>query len=172
MVFTVRSFTVLGVDGIEIKVEVDAGRGLPATVIVGLPDSAVKESKERVRAAIVNSGYPFPAKKIVVNLAPADVKKEGTLYDLSIAVGILGSVGIVFPGKLNDYIVAGELGLKGEIGRVKGILSAAILAKERGFKGIIVPESNVEEATLIDGIEVIPVRNLVEVISFLMVILK
>jgi magnesium chelatase family protein len=167
MVFTVRSFAVIGIEGVEVKVEVDVGRGLPGTVIVGLPDSAVKESKERVKAAIVNSGYPFPSRKIVVNLAPADVKKEGTLYDLPIAIGILGSAGMVLSEKLSDYIVAGELGLKGEVGRIKGILSAVILAKEEGFKGIIVPEGNVEEATLIDGIEVIPVRNLIDVVSFL-----
>lgn len=93
MVSTVLSFATLGINAIPVKVEVDASRGLPATVIVGLPDSAVKESKERVRAAITNSGYPFPAKRIIVNLAPADVRKEGTLYDLPIALGILGSSG-------------------------------------------------------------------------------
>ncbi|MEO2069359.1 MAG: magnesium chelatase domain-containing protein [Desulfurobacteriaceae bacterium] len=167
MVFTVNSFTVLGVDGITVKVEVDSGRGLPGISIVGLPDSAVKESRERVKAAIVNSGFPFPSKKIVVNLAPADLKKEGTLFDLPIAIGILGSVGIVFQKKVKDFLIAGELGLNGEVGKVKGILSATILAKEKGYRGIIIPEGNVEEATLIEGVDIIPVKDLSQVVAFL-----
>jgi len=167
LVSTVISFTTLGVDALEIFVEVDAGRGLPGVTIVGLPDSAVKESRERVRAAIANSGYPFPTKKVVINLAPADLRKEGTLYDLPIAIGILVTAGLVSEEKLKDYIVAGELGLKGEVTKVKGILPAAILAKEKGYKGLIVPPANVEEALLIEGIDVIPVKNLVEAVAFL-----
>jgi magnesium chelatase family protein len=167
MVFTVNSFTVLGVDGTTVKVEVDSGRGLPGISIVGLPDSAVKESRERVKAAIVNSGFPFPSRKIVVNLAPADLKKEGTLFDLPIAIGILGSVGMISQEKVKDFLIAGELGLNGEIGKVKGILSATILAKEKGYRGIIIPEGNVEEATLIEGVDVIPVKDLSQVIAFL-----
>ncbi|TCK03835.1 YifB family Mg chelatase-like AAA ATPase [Phorcysia thermohydrogeniphila] len=167
MVSTVISYTTVGVDALEVFVEVDAGRGLPGVTIVGLPDSAVKESKERVRAAIVNSGYPFPTKKVVVNLAPADLRKEGTLYDLPIALGILATAGLLSEESLRNYIVAGELGLKGEVTKVKGVLPAAILAKERGYKGLIIPPENVEEALLIEGIEVIPVKNLVEAVAFL-----
>ncbi len=167
MVSTVLSFATLGIDAIPVKVEVDASRGLPATVIVGLPDSAVKESKERVRAAITNSGYPFPVKRIVVNLAPADVRKEGTLYDLPIALGILGSSGLINLERLRNFLIAGELGLKGELHPVKGVLSAAILTKELGLEGLIVPPQNVEEATLIDGVSVYPVKNLVETVSFI-----
>ncbi len=167
MVSTVLSFATLGIDAIPVKVEVDASRGLPATVIVGLPDSAVKESKERVRAAITNSGYPFPVKRIVVNLAPADVRKEGTLYDLPIALGILGSSGLLNLERLRNFLIAGELGLEGELHPVKGVLSAAILTKELGLEGLIVPPQNVEEATLIDGVPVYPVRNLVEAVSFI-----
>ncbi len=167
MVSTVLSYATLGIDAILVKVEVDASRGLPATVIVGLPDSAVKESKERVRAAITNAGYPFPVKRIVVNLAPADVKKEGTLYDLPIALGILGSSGVIDLDRLRSYLIAGELGLKGELHPVRGVLSAVILAKELKLKGLLVPEKNVEEALLIEGVDVFPVKNLVEAVSFL-----
>jgi len=167
LVSTVISFTTFGVDALEVFVEVDAGRGLPGVAIVGLPDSAVKESKERVRAAIVNSGYPFPQKKVVVNLAPADLRKEGTVYDLPIAIGILVTTGLVSEEKLKSYIIAGELGLKGEVTKVKGILPAAVLAKKRGYRGLIVPQGNVEEALLIEGIEVIPVKNLQETVAFL-----
>jgi len=167
MVSTVLSFATLGIDAILLKVEVDASRGLPTTVIVGLPDSAVKESKERVRSAIVNSGYPFPVKRIVVNLAPADVRKEGTLYDLPIALGILGSSGLLNLERLGRFLIAGELGLEGELHPVKGVLSAAILAKRLGFEGLIVPPQNVEEALLINGVNVYPVKNLVEAVSFI-----
>ncbi|WP_457681311.1 YifB family Mg chelatase-like AAA ATPase [Thermovibrio sp.] len=134
--------------------------------IVGLPDSAVKESKERVRSAVVNSGFTFPLKKIVVNLAPADIKKEGTVYDLPIALGILSNLGVLREDKLRDYLVAGELGLSGELYPVKGVLPAAILAKELGLKGLVVPRLNAEEALLIEGIEVIPVNSLKEAVGF------
>ncbi|WP_456420200.1 YifB family Mg chelatase-like AAA ATPase [Thermovibrio sp.] len=167
MVSKVRSYATSGIDALEVFVEVDSSRGLPSVVIVGLPDSAVKESKERVRAAIVNSGFPFPLKKVVVNLAPADIRKEGTVYDLPIALGILASSGILKGERLGDYLIAGELGLGGELHPVKGVLPAAILAKELGIRGLIVPEANVEEALLIEGIEVIPVKSLSECVGFL-----
>ncbi len=167
MVAEIKSYTVIGVNAVEVTVQVDAGRGLPSVAIVGLPDSAVKESKERVRSAVVNSGYPFPTKKIVINLAPADLRKEGTIYDLPISVGILFSQNIVSEAKLKDYLVAGELGLNGEVRRVKGALAFAILAKEKGYKGVILPFKNAEEASLISGIEIIPVKSLVDVVAFL-----
>ena len=157
----------MGIDGVKVVVEVDSSRGLPSVAIVGLPDSAVKESKERVRAAVVNSGFPFPLRKIVVNLAPADLRKEGTVYDLPIALGILASSGILSGKKLGDYIIAGELGLGGELHPVKGVLPAAVLVKELGLKGLIVPEDNVEEALLIEWIDVIPVKSLEEAVNFL-----
>lgn len=167
MVSRVRSYATSGIDALEVFVEVDSSRGLPSVVIVGLPDSAVKESKERVRAAIVNSGFPFPLKKVVINLAPADIRKEGTVYDLPIALGILASSGILKGERLGDYLVAGELGLGGELHPVKGVLPAAILVKELGIRGLIVPEANVEEALLIEGVEVIPVKSLSECVGFL-----
>ncbi|WP_456397527.1 YifB family Mg chelatase-like AAA ATPase [Desulfurobacterium sp.] len=167
MVSNVKSYTLIGVNAVEVLVQVDAGRGMPGTIVVGLPDSAVKESRERVKAAIVNSGYPFPAKKIVINLAPADVKKEGTIYDLPISIGILVAQNIVSGEKLNKYLMTGELGLKGEIRKVKGALAAAILAKQKGYKGIILPAENTEEASLISGIEIIPIKHLTEAVAFL-----
>ena len=167
MVSRVRSYATSGIDALEVFVEVDSSRGLPSVVIVGLPDSAVKESKERVRAAIVNSGFPFPLKKVVINLAPADIRKEGTVYDLPIALGILASSGVLKGERLGDYLVAGELGLGGELHPVKGVLPAAILVKELGIRGLIVPEANVEEALLIEGVEVIPVKSLSECVGFL-----
>lgn len=157
----------MGIDGVKVVVEVDSSRGLPSVAIVGLPDSAVKESKERVRAAVVNSGFPFPLRKIVVNLAPADLRKEGTVYDLPIALGILASSGILSGEKLGNYIIAGELGLGGELHPVKGVLPAAVLVKELSLKGLIIPEDNVEEALLIEGIDVIPVKSLKEAVNFL-----
>jgi len=166
LVARVRSYATAGIDALEVVVEVDSSRGLPGVVIVGLPDSAVKESKERVRSALTNSGFQFPLKKVVVNLAPADLRKEGTTYDLPIALGVLESVGLLNPERLRDYLVAGELGLGGELHPVKGVLSAAILAKELGIKGLIVPAANAEEALLIDGVEVIPVSTLKEAVGF------
>jgi magnesium chelatase family protein len=167
MVSHVLSFATVGVDAALVKVEVDASRGLPGTVIVGLPDSAVKESRERVKSAITNSGYPFPVKKIVVNLAPANVKKEGTLYDLPIALGILASSGIVKEENLKGFVIAGELGLNGELRPVSGVLSASIMVKEKSLRGLIVPYQNAEEALLIEGVPVYPVKNLVEAVSFI-----
>ncbi|OMH41400.1 YifB family Mg chelatase-like AAA ATPase [Desulfurobacterium indicum] len=167
MVSNVKSYTLIGVNAVEVLVQVDASRGMPGTIVVGLPDSAVKESRERVKAAIVNSGYPFPAKKIVINLAPADVKKEGTIYDLPISIGILVAQNIVSGKRLNEYLIAGELGLKGEIRKVKGALAAAILAKQKDYRGIILPAENAEEASLISGIEIIPIKHLSEAVAFL-----
>ncbi|SNR60286.1 YifB family Mg chelatase-like AAA ATPase [Desulfurobacterium atlanticum] len=167
MVAEIKSYTVLGVDAVEVTVQVDAGRGLPSVAIVGLPDSAVKESRERVRSALINSGFPFPARKVVINLAPADLKKEGTIYDLPISIGILFSQNIVSGRKLKDYLIAGELGLNGEVRRVKGALACAILAREKGYKGVILPVNNAEEASLISGIEIVPVKTLTETVAFL-----
>jgi len=161
------SFAVVGVSAVRVIVEVDSSRGLPGTVIVGLPDSAVKESKERVRSAIVNSGFPYPSRKIVVNLAPADLKKEGSLFDLPIALSILASQGIVKEDALRRFLIAGELGLKGEVNRVRGILPGVILAKEENFEGVIIPEGSSEEAVLVKGVKVFPVKNLKEAVSFL-----
>ncbi len=167
MVSEVKSYTLLGIEAVNVSVQVDASRGLPSVVIVGLPDSAVKESKERIKSAITNSGYTFPQKRIIVNLAPADLRKEGTIYDLPMCIAILRSMNIVSGKKLKDYILAGEVGLEGSLRKVRGILSAAILAKKKKYKGLIVPISNAEEASLVKGIDIIPVKSLTETVAFL-----
>jgi len=167
MVSKVKSYATYGVKAIQVLVEVDLIRGLPGVSIVGLPDSAVKESRERVKSALINSGYTFPLKKVVINLAPADLKKEGTVYDLPVALGILASAGVLRAEVLKDYLIAGELGLGGELHPVKGVLSAAILARELSLKGLLIPKANIEEALLIEGIDIIPLLSLKEAVSFL-----
>jgi magnesium chelatase family protein len=163
----VISSAVLGIDAYLVDVEIDLARGLPCFNLVGLPDKAVKESRERVRAAVKNSNFQFPVKRITVNLAPADIKKEGAAYDLPIAIGILAAQEIVSTKKLNDYVIVGELSLTGELKSIKGALPRAIQANFEGKKGIILPESNASEAAVVEGIEIIPVNSLVEAVGFL-----
>jgi magnesium chelatase family protein len=148
-------------------VEADIQGGLPFFTIVGLPDSSVKESRERVRSAIINSGAEFPPRRITVNLAPADVKKEGGNFDLPIAVAILACLGKVPRDILSEYLFVGELGLDSSVRTVKGVVSAAFLAKQLGMKGIVCPAENAGEASL-SGVEVMPVNDLKQVSSFLM----
>lgn len=168
MISKINSCIVLGVQGLSLDIEVDISSGLPSFSTVGLPDSSVRESKERVKAAIKNSGYTFPNRRITVNLAPADIKKEGACYDLPIALGILlASIG-------NDnlaqhlYSVSGELSLDGQVRNVKGVLPMALHAAEVEKKGIIVPEGNKNEAALVRGIDIIPVKNLHEAFEFVL----
>lgn len=158
----------MALNGIESQlttVEVDMNNGFPSWEIVGLPDASVRESKERVRAAIKNSGYTFNTQKIIVNLAPANTKKEGSSFDLAIAIGILKNLGIVYSNKLDEYIFIGELHLNGEINGVNGILSMCIEAKENGIKNIIVPYENRNEASVIENVNIYPAKNLSEVIK-------
>ncbi len=161
------SSAVLGIDGYIVEVEVDISGGLPSFSTVGLPEGAVKESKERVKAAIKNSGYEFPPRRITVNLAPADIKKEGSAFDLPIALGILSAQGIVPPDPLREYLLLGELSLDGGIKPIRGGLPMAVAAKAVGMRGIIMPESNAQEAAVVDGIEVVPVQGLAQVVGFL-----
>ena len=163
----VKSFSLLGLDGLLIDVEVDINKGLPSYDVVGLPDVAVKESKERVRSAIKNSGFNFPVNKITVNLAPASVKKAGPLFDLPIAVAILLSSSQVVSTKLKDFVVIGELGLDGKIKAVNGVLPILISARELGFNKFIIPKENENEASFIEGVEVYALSTLSEVVSFL-----
>ncbi len=150
------------------EIEVDVSRrGFSGPILVGLPDAAVKESIERVRSAIQNSGYEFPRNKTVINLAPADLRKEGPIFDLAIALGISFASGNVLAERTDGYIVAGELALDGRVRPVRGALSAAILAKERGAAGIIVPVENAPEAAVVEGVDVIPVSSLTDAIGFL-----
>ncbi len=168
MVSRLHSTTFCGIDAVRVEVEVDvARRGFAGATVVGLPDAAVKESIERVRSALQNSGYQFPRYKTVINLAPADVRKEGPAFDLPIALGILFANGDVVDDCSKDYLVTGELALDGRVRPVKGVLSAALLAKEQGFRGIIVPADNGREAAVVDGLEIITVTSLTEATGLL-----
>ncbi|MBI3592974.1 MAG: YifB family Mg chelatase-like AAA ATPase, partial [Nitrospirae bacterium] len=159
---------VIGIDAHLVEVEVDiASRGLPHFSMVGLPDAAVKESKDRIKAALKNVGFNFPLKQITVNLAPADLKKEGSSFDLPIAIGIIAAEGVIQTNTLGDYILAGELSLDGKIKQIKGALSIALEAKRLALRGIIVPNENVAEAAVVGGIDVFGMESLPEVIEFL-----
>jgi magnesium chelatase family protein len=163
----VLSSAVLGIDAYAVEVEVDITSGLPTFTTVGLPEAAVKESKERVKSAVNNSGYRFPADRITVNLAPADIKKEGTGFDLPIALGILAATGIIPQDQLSRYLILGELSLDGRIKPVKGSLPMALAAKAAGYSAIIVPSENKAEAAVVQGIEVLAANTLSEIVGFL-----
>jgi magnesium chelatase family protein len=166
MLSQVNSSAVLGVDAYIVEVEVDISGGLPRFDIVGLPDTAVQESRERVRSAIKNSGLEFPMKRITVNLAPADVRKEGPSFDLPIAVGILAATGQVDPEGLDGTVVLGELSLDGGVRPVSGVLPVALKAREIKARRLVVPAHNVKEAAIVGEIEVYPVTTLAEVVQF------
>jgi len=168
MLGKIKSAAILGIDAYEVEVEVDITFGMPAFSIVGLPDTSVKESKDRVRAAIKNSEFEFPPnKKITINLSPADRKKEGPSFDLPIAIGILVAEEQILVNNINNYIIIGELSLDGGINSIKGALSIALLAKKLNYKGVILPHQNADEASVVDGIDIIPVKSVKEVIDFL-----
>jgi len=160
MLGKVTSCALNGLDGILVDVEVDTSRGMPSLAMVGLPDAAVKESSERVRSAIRNSGLAFPGKRITVNLAPADLRKAGPCYDLPIAVGVLMASEQVWPQAVEGALFAGELSLDGSVRHVDGILPIAATARQHGLRRIFVPASDAREAALIDGLEVLPVEDL------------
>jgi len=162
----IDSCSVSGLDGFIVEVEVDISYGLPVFNIVGLPEISVRESKDRVKTAIKNSGYTFPMERIVVNLAPADIKKEGTGFDLPIAMGILMASGVLQQDKAGEYLVSGELSLDGKIKPVKAVLPYAIAAKAKGYKGIIIPFENAKEAAMVEGIDVLPVKSLPQIVDF------
>lgn len=166
MLSRVLTASTLGIDAFLVEVEVDITRGLPSFSTVGLPDNAVKESKDRVRSAVKNSGYSLPAKKITVNLAPADIKKEGTSFDLPVAVGILKAEGVITAASVEDYLILGELSLDGSIRPVKGALSVAVLARDTGRK-LVVPVENRKEAAIVDGVEVFGVESLSALVEFI-----
>ena len=167
MLAKVLSSALIGIDAVLVEVEVDIVQGLPHFTTVGLPEAAVKESKERVRAAVKNSGYAFPDDRITVNLAPAHIKKEGTGFDLPIALGILCATGVIAPEKLTDFLFLGELSLDGRIKPVFGSLSMAMKARQDGYTGIVVPHQNCREAAVIEGLQVYPAHNLAEVVEFM-----
>lgn len=166
MVCKVFTSTVIGLDAYKIEVEVDLVNSLPSVSIVGLPDAAVNEAKERVRSAIKNSSFSFPQKKVVVNLAPADIKKEGTNFDLPIAVGILIEEGTIQEEKTQDVAFIGELSLDGTLRSINGVLPHVLGLKKAGVKTVIVPKENAKEASLANGITVLSANNLNEVVNY------
>ncbi|HTT66767.1 MAG TPA: YifB family Mg chelatase-like AAA ATPase [Gemmatimonadales bacterium] len=167
MLARITSAAVLGIDAYLVSVETDIANGLPSFVTVGLPQGAVKEGRERVNAAIHNAGYEFPLKRVTVNLAPADVRKEGSAFDLPIALGVLAATGQIRPAGLDGYVVLGELGLDGEIRPVRGALSMAVAARRLGCAGVILPDANVREAAVVEDLDVRGARTLGEVIAHL-----
>ncbi|MEF9475401.1 MAG: YifB family Mg chelatase-like AAA ATPase [Candidatus Mariimomonas ferrooxydans] len=167
MLSKILSAALLGIDAHTVEVEVDiTSRGLPHFSTVGLPDTAVKESKDRVRAALKNTGFNFPLKQIVVNLAPADIKKEGSAFDLPIAIGIAVAEGIIEPAAIHGYMISGELSLDGRIKPVKGALSMAIKARESKLRGLILPRQNAREAAVVSDVQVYGFESLPELIEF------
>lgn len=160
------SFGLNGIQGYPVEIELDIYAGIPAYEVVGLADTAIKESRARVKSAIKNCGYKYPTSKIIINLAPADTKKEGSMYDLPIALAILSAQDVIANGVLKNYVVLGELSLNGEIRSVNGILPMIISAKEMGYTKFIIPRENSMEAAFIDMIDVYPVSNLREVVNF------
>lgn len=160
MLASILSCGLNGIDGFQITAEINLMNGMPMFEIVGLPDASVKESRERVRAALKNSGFGFPNGRITVNLAPADQKKEGPAYDLPIALGLLATSGILDPEALRDVCVIGELSLNGGVRGVRGVLPMVIFARSQGLKSVMVPEANLPEVQCIDGIEILGADSL------------
>ena len=167
MLARVRSAAVLGIDAYLVDVETDIANGLPGFATVGLPQGAVKEARERVYAAVANTGYTFPLKRITVNLAPADVRKEGSAFDLPIAVGILAATEQISGKQLGDVVVLGELGLEGAIRPVRGALPVALAARSAGLGTLVLPRENLAEAGVVSGIRVLGAASLAELGDFL-----
>ncbi|HEX9692229.1 MAG TPA: magnesium chelatase domain-containing protein, partial [Gemmatimonadales bacterium] len=180
MLARVRSAAVLGIDAYIVDVESDIAHGLPSFATVGLPHGAVREGRERVGAAIVNAGFEFPLRRITINLAPADIRKDGSAFDLPIALGILAATGQLrvphamttvddaraqLPN-LDDYLVVGELGLEGELRPVRGALSVALAARDAGMQGVVLPHQNIAEASVVRGVAVLGATSLGEVAGF------
>jgi len=157
---------VYGIDATKVTVEVNVSKGVNFH-LVGLPDNAVKESQQRIESAIRTNGFKWPGKKIIINMAPADVRKEGSAYDLPLAIGVLAAAEYIGHKDMEKYVMMGELSLDGGLRTIKGVLPIAIQAKEDGFKGLILPERNAREAAVVDDLKVYGVKNISEVIEFL-----
>ena len=167
MLSKVTSYGISGLDAYPVTIEIDVARGLPATIIVGLPDNAIRESKERVRSAIKNSGYQFGPKRITINLSPADIKKEGPSYDLAIALGILAATEQINAHHLKEYGIVGELSLDGHIQPCSGTLPMALAIDKKSFKGLILPFANAQEAAIAKNTPIYPMKTLNDVVYFL-----
>lgn len=163
----VKSISLVGLEGIIVDVEVDVSNGFPSWEMVGLPDTTVKESKERIKTAIKNSYSNLLSKKYVINLSPANIKKEGSLLDLPIATAILSEIGIINKKNFEEYIIVGELSLNGNIKAADGILAICLEAKRHNINKIIIPKENEKEASIVYGLEVIPVKNINDLIQIL-----
>jgi len=162
-----RTATVVGVEAVSVHVEVDVSFGLPIFTMVGLPDASVRESRDRVRSAIRNCGFDFPSERVTVNLAPADVRKAGSAFDLPIALGVLAAMGMVERRQVHDLLVIGELSLDGSVQPARGVLPIAVAARRDGLCGILLPEANAPEATAIGGLRVFPLTTLADAIGVL-----
>src|SRR6202163_2180647 len=167
MLASLRSAAVFGVDALPVVVEVDVSFGMPVFTMVGLPDASVRESRDRVRSAIRNSGFAFPAHRITVNLAPADVRKAGAAFDLPIALGILAAQGVVARRSIFDLVILGELSLDGTIQQARGVLTIAVAARREGAAGVLLPHSNASEAGIVSGLDVLAVSSLAEAVGAL-----
>jgi magnesium chelatase family protein len=167
MLFKIASAALHGIEAYPVEVEVDICAGFPTFVTVGLPDAAVRESKERVRAALKNCGYDLESKRITINLAPADRRKEGSAFDLPIALGFLAFLEVVPAAGLRDYLFAGELALDGRLKPVRGALPIALLARQAGFRGLVVPGANAREAALVRGLDIFALDDIVRVVRLL-----
>ena len=157
---------VQGINATVVTIEVNVSQGIKF-FLVGLPDSAVRESRERILSALTHNRYKFPRQQVIINMAPADIKKEGSAYDLPLAMGMLAGNGQIESNKLHDYIIMGELSLDGNILPIKGALPIAIMAKKEGYKGFILPLANAKEAAVVDGLDIYGVSKISEVVDFL-----
>ena len=167
MLARILSSAVIGIDAILIEVEVDLAKGLPSISVVGLPEGAVREGRERVMAALHNSGFEPPPRKITINLAPADVRKEGSAFDLPIAIGMLAASGAIEPGLLPDTCLVGELGLDGDVRPVRGVLPIVLRCRASGMRRVVVPAANAAEAAVAEGIEILPAARLTDVVALM-----
>jgi magnesium chelatase family protein len=167
MLARVRSASLCGIEAAAVSVEVDVTSGLPSFATVGLPDSTVRESRDRIRAAIRNAGFEFPIERITVNLAPADLRKEGAAFDLPMALGILAATGLIKPGRLEEVLVVGELGLDARVHPVRGVLPVALHCRRERLAALLVPAGNAAEAAVVGDIEVVPVATLQEAVDHL-----
>src|SRR3989440_3586018 len=162
-----RTAAVFGVDASPVHVEVDVSFGIPSFTMVGLPDASVRESRDRVRSAIRNSGFSFPNHRVTVNLAPADVRKAGASYDLPIALGILAASGVLEQCHVEEIVLLGELSLDGAIQPVRGALPVAVAARREGTRAILLPRANAPEARVVEGLQIVPVDSLMEAVAAL-----
>src|SRR5947209_19571551 len=167
MLARLRTAAVFGVEACQVDVEVDVSFGMPRFTMVGLPDASVRESRDRVRSAIRNSGFAFPSHRITVNLAPADVRKAGAAFDLPIALGILAAEGIVERPDISDLLMLGELSLDGSIHPARGVLPIAAAARRAGISALLLPAANASEAAIVEGLAVYPVASLIDAVRIL-----